>query len=93
MILTVDTHNTITLDQTGKYSSPSKTRGRYLRFFELGRKFQDPVEELFVFAKEQWLLRLTGHIEHAKHEDEEYRYSSQYSYRHVLRTALLHTVD
>lgn len=54
----------------------------HLRVFELGRVLEDPVEEPFVFAKEQRLLRLAGNVEHAEHEYEEDRDGSQNGHGH-----------
>jgi len=51
----------------------------------LGREFEDSFEELFVPAIEGWLLRLAGHVEHAKHGDDENRDGSQNGHRHVPR--------
>lgn len=55
----------------------------HLRVFELGRVLEDPVEEPFVFAKEQRLLRLAGNVEHAKHEYQDDRDGSQNGHGHV----------
>lgn len=61
----------------------------YLRFVELRSEFEDPVEKLLVPAKEGRLLRLAGHVENAKHDDDEYRDGSQNGYRHVRRVVLV----
>lgn len=61
----------------------------YLRLIELGCEFEHSVEELFVPAKEGRLLRLAGHVEHAKHDDDENRDGSQNGHRHVQRTAVV----
>jgi len=54
----------------------------------LGGKFEYSVEKLFVPAKEGWLLRLAGYVEHTKYGDDENRDSSQNGHRHVPRPLL-----
>lgn len=61
---------------------------RHLRLLELGREFDDSLEELFVFAEERRFLRLAGHVEYAKHDDQENRDGGQNGYGHVGRESV-----